>query len=161
MVRHAKSSWENTSEISDIDRPLNVRGVKDAINVANYFCKKFNEVDFMLSSNADRALHTAAIFYRVLHQENKHFEVSRELYHPLAKDILGVLSKVNNDYNSVMLFSHNPGISDVVFEVKPDIQKVSTCSISFFTCNISKWEDIDISMLKFDKHISPKEIKVH
>ncbi|HPI80787.1 MAG TPA: histidine phosphatase family protein [Cyclobacteriaceae bacterium] len=29
LIRHAKSSWDNL-EISDVDRPLNERGLRDA-----------------------------------------------------------------------------------------------------------------------------------
>ena len=57
IVRHAKSSWEYES-IKDIDRPLKKRGINDAHLMSNLLVKKINRPDLLLSSSANRALHT-------------------------------------------------------------------------------------------------------
>ena len=62
FVRHGKSSWDY--EVNDRDRPLKERGVNDAYAVSSEFKKMEIAVDFVYSSPANRALHTAVIFSR-------------------------------------------------------------------------------------------------
>jgi phosphohistidine phosphatase len=47
LLRHAKSSWDNLN-ISDIDRPLNKRGIKNAKKLAIYLRNKPIEIELYI-----------------------------------------------------------------------------------------------------------------
>ncbi|HBF20268.1 MAG TPA: histidine phosphatase family protein, partial [Cryomorphaceae bacterium] len=65
LVRHAKSSWKEEG-VHDMDRPLKGRGVRDAYNTSQWLREQGDRPEFIISSPATRALHTALIFSRNL-----------------------------------------------------------------------------------------------
>ena len=60
FLRHAKSSWD--LDVSDINRPLNQRGVDDIIKIGKKFNKIFKSVELIITSPAVRAISTCVIF---------------------------------------------------------------------------------------------------
>ena len=65
ITRHAKSDW-SYEQIADIDRPLKEKGILRAYQVSHKVKKADLIPDLLISSPANRALHTAVIFARVL-----------------------------------------------------------------------------------------------
>ena len=65
VVRHAKSSWKYPA-LSDLDRPLNKRGKRDAPMMAKIMCQKNIRIDAILSSPAQRTLKTAYAFAKAI-----------------------------------------------------------------------------------------------
>ena len=64
VVRHAKSVWDYDG-IADIDRTLKSKGIRNAYEISRKL-KLINLVpEKIVSSPANRALHTAVIFARV------------------------------------------------------------------------------------------------
>ena len=61
FLRHAKSSWD--LDVSDINRPLNQRGVDDIIKIGKKFNNLFKSVELIITSPAVRATSTCLIFY--------------------------------------------------------------------------------------------------
>jgi len=78
IVRHAKSSWEYP--VDDKDRPLKLRGIKDAHLVANYVSDKIDTPNVIYSSIANRALHTCAIFTRCLEYPFTKISIKESMY---------------------------------------------------------------------------------
>ena len=62
FLRHAKSSWEWS--IDDRHRPLQPKGIKAITAVAQYWKKDFQAFETIISSPANRALHTTTILAR-------------------------------------------------------------------------------------------------
>ncbi len=58
LVRHAKSSW-NDANLSDFERPLNSRGLKNAPEMGKRLADENYLVDSIISSPAVRAITTA------------------------------------------------------------------------------------------------------
>src|ERR1700749_1993424 len=80
IVRHAKSSWDS-ADISDIDRPLNDRGKRDAPAMAQRIIKTGVIIDRFISSPAKRARHTAEYFANAYGRKDKEVRQIPELYH--------------------------------------------------------------------------------
>ena len=57
LLRHAKSSWDN-SNLSDFERPLANRGIRDAKKLCKFIKKSDLKLDKVLCSNAFRAKET-------------------------------------------------------------------------------------------------------
>ena len=61
IIRHAKSGWGDAT-LSDMERPLNERGKKDAEDMAKRLKAKDADISLFMSSPAKRALKTAKAF---------------------------------------------------------------------------------------------------
>ncbi len=109
IVRHGKSSWDY-DDISDIDRPLNERGIRDGYKMAGRLKKSGRKPGMIISSPAARALHTAIIFQRTLGISDRKFILDRDLYEAETEDIMEVIFGVDDGVESVMIFSHNPTV---------------------------------------------------
>ena len=152
IVRHAKSSW-NDPKLSDIDRPLKGRGVKDALIVSNWLSQNHEIPDVLFSSPATRALHTAMIFARNLNFPFSSINIDEDLYMCRAEKLLQFIESTNDDFNSIMIFSHNPTITDFVNMYEhQEISNVPTSGVVCFHFPIDSWKDISLDgeLLFFD-----------
>jgi phosphohistidine phosphatase len=157
LVRHAKSSWENNN-LKDIERPLNKRGEKDAPFMGKLMKEKSIKPDYIVSSPAERAFKTATIFCNEMGIENEQIMVQKDLYDAGRKDILGVIHQFDNNFNSAMLFSHNPGLTDLAnYLTSGNVYDVPTCGIVSLNCNIDNWSDLDESNCKLNFFEYPKK----
>ncbi|MEL6974773.1 MAG: histidine phosphatase family protein [Bacteroidota bacterium] len=78
LMRHGKSSWEYN--VADRNRPLNERGIGDAILVGNHLHTLGVSVEQVYSSMANRALHTSIIVMEKLTFDLSNFQVNKDLY---------------------------------------------------------------------------------
>ena len=141
IVRHAKSSWDNAS-LSDIDRPLNDRGKRDAPVMAGRLIKTGVRIDLFVSSTAKRARHTAEIFLHEFGRKEKELVILQQLYHAQVQDFKEVVAGLDDRYDSAVLFSHNPGITafaNVLTTVRLD--NMPTCSIFAVTSQAENWRE--------------------
>ena len=157
LVRHAKSSWDN-SNIKDIERPLNKRGEKDAPFMGKLMKEKNIKPDFIISSPAERAFKTAKIFCNEMGIEKDQILIEKELYDAGKKDILKVIHQFDNNCNSAMLFSHNPGLTDLAnFLTSGNVYDIPTCGIVSLNCKINNWSDLDDSNCELNFFEYPKK----
>jgi len=110
LIRHAKSGWDNPS-LPDFERTLTERGKTDARMMAKKVEEKNFNVDALVSSSAKRAKKTAKIFMKELKIDEKNFQLMDSLYEAPVKNFYQAVEFLNDEYNTVALFSHNPGIT--------------------------------------------------
>jgi phosphohistidine phosphatase len=128
--RHAKSDWSNGG-LSDFDRPLNDRGLRDAPIMGKRLKARKEVIDLFVSSPANRAIGTA----RLIAQEygyplEKTIEVD-SLYLPSVQNFLRAVADIDSSLNSIILFAHNPGITDVVeYLTNESLGNIPTCGIA-------------------------------
>lgn len=144
LVRHAKSDWENPY-LKDIERPLNERGYANA-NSMSYQSRI--KPDLIISSPAVRAFTTALLFARNLNYNANNIILKQELYESTVNDYVSVFSEIDNKYDTVMLFGHNPNISDLVCELTQSSNiLMPTCCIAGINFDSKKWKEIKIGNL--------------
>ncbi|MDQ3048539.1 MAG: histidine phosphatase family protein [Bacteroidota bacterium] len=142
LVRHAKSDWDNAS-LQDIDRPLNTRGYKDAHAMSDLLKKQAIQPDLIISSPAVRALTTALIFSRNFKMDAGNILILPDLYHTNAATYREVLGKMDDKYNSIMLFAHNPVISDLAMSLHPSFaEEMPTCAIAGIRFKSKSWNKL-------------------
>lgn len=107
LIRHAKSDWDDPT-LSDHDRPLNKRGLKDAPMMADLLKKNEIKPDAIFTSTAVRAFTTAEIFLERF--PDAHFAALPELYHASEKTIRDFITYTDNSFNTIFIFAHNPGL---------------------------------------------------
>src|SRR5205085_2735979 len=114
LVRHAKSSWDDL-QLSDFERPLNARGKKDAPAVAKKIKDKEGiKIDRFISSPAKRARKTASVFMKEFGLKNKEMVLLPSLYEASVNNFYDAVESMNDEDETVAVFSHNPGITDFV-----------------------------------------------
>ena len=155
IIRHAKSSWSDPTE-SDFDRGLNERGKRDAPRMAKRLKEKEIYPDLMLSSPAKRAFSTAKRLAEVLNYSKRNIKTEEKLYHADEDTILSVIHNIKDKHNIVLLFGHNPGLTDFVNTLAAEeinIDNVPTCGIVAFNLFVESWKDVSwasAKMLFFD-----------
>lgn len=142
LVRHAKSDWENGT-ILDIERPLNERGYSNANMMSKAFKSKFSNPDVIISSPAIRAMTTALIFSRNIGYNADLIQIKTNLYETNKNEYLTIVSKMDDQYDSMMLFAHNPTISDFADMLCQALPfEMSTCAIAGIKFEINSWQDL-------------------
>ena len=91
LVRHAKSDSAHEA-LSDIDRPLNERGYREAPLMAARIAKLGHAPDRIVSSPAIRALTTALIFGRQLEHDAAKIALEPKLYEAPTSAFLAVIA---------------------------------------------------------------------
>ncbi len=141
IIRHAKSSWDSLTQ-KDFDRPLNDRGNRDAPMMAKRLLKRGVEIDAFVSSPANRALSSATYFAEAYGRKQKHILQVDNLYHAEVNVFYKVVNEIDDEYKTVAIFSHNPGITDFVNTLTNNrIDNMPTCGIFAIKADIKKWKD--------------------
>jgi phosphohistidine phosphatase len=153
IVRHAKSSWDDSS-LDDFSRPLNDRGKKDAPRMGKRLKEKEITVDLMISSPAKRALKTCKAIAEVLEYPESKIKLEKRLYHADEDSIFSILKSINEPNNVVMIFGHNPGLTEFANSLLGEfIMNIPTAGVVGGRLNIESWAEIKRgcgSLLFFD-----------
>jgi phosphohistidine phosphatase len=140
FVRHAKSSWDNV-ELTDEERPLNQRGLKDAPKMAGFISEKIKQPDILITSSALRTHQTAKIFEKAFHQIP--IKIESQLYNASEVEWFTYLKNLNEDYSSAMMFGHNPTLTQVVnIFSDSNIMNIPTCGVASISFKIDSWKEI-------------------
>ena len=140
IIRHAKSSWE-IGTLTDFERPLNDRGKKDAPVMAQRLKDKNIFIDAFVSSPAKRAKKTAELFAEVYNCKNDDIIFISKLYQAGTDTFFEVIESLDDAFNTVAIFSHNPGITAFVnmLAATPMIDNMPTCGIFAVKLNSPQW----------------------
>jgi phosphohistidine phosphatase len=141
LIRHAKSSWDGTA-LPDKDRPLDDRGRRDAPKTGDRLAKRDVKPDLILSSPAMRALKTAEIIAKKLDYKRKNIVVDDRLYAVAADDLLDVIQKLDDKLERVMLFGHNPELTELAHRLSSKITHMPTCAVAEFTFDVKSWSKV-------------------
>ncbi|HKE43100.1 MAG TPA: histidine phosphatase family protein [Steroidobacteraceae bacterium] len=142
LVRHAKSDWKN-SALKDFDRPLSRRGLREAPGMAELLARQKVHADLMITSPAVRALETARVFAGALDYPLRRLKTADRLYLARPADILEVVRGVGARVQHLMIFGHNPGLSEFAQELTGDAQlgELPTCAVYTMEFAIGNWTD--------------------
>jgi phosphohistidine phosphatase len=158
LVRHAKSSWKH-SGLSDSERPLNKRGKHDAPMMGKVLREKNEIPELIISSPAKRTLSTAKHYAKELGYEMKKIKTDNSLYFGDVNDYLVLLEGIDDKFNNVMLFTHNPGITYFVNYISgSNIENIPTAGTAKIDLNITSWREIINTQGKLNFFIFPKMI---
>lgn len=139
LVRHAKSDWGDPS-LDDFDRPLNDRGKRDAPVMADRLREKKVSIDAFIASPAKRAKRTAIIFAKAYKQSKDDIHFRDELYGAAQEVFYDVIANADNEWESIAIFSHNPGITDFANQLTDArIDNIPTCGVFVITADCDSW----------------------
>lgn len=157
IVRHGKSSWDYEN-ISDEDRPLAIRGIKNTYDMAQRLVSKSYTPELLITSPANRALYTAVIFSKVMGIPFSSLVIDERLYMAYEEEIIDLLHEVDDTISSLMIFGHNPSFTGVANEfVKKHISNMPTAAVVTLKFETDKWNKIEPSNLVFEQFNYPKK----
>ena len=113
LIRHGKAEDFSFSN-SDYDRNLVEKGKQRNKIVAEKLKKHLsNDNKLIISSSANRALQTAEIFAEYIDYPKYSIQQEKGMYEAYYKDILKVINAVSDNIETLLVFGHNPGLSDL------------------------------------------------
>ncbi len=143
LVRHAKSSWDNPN-YSDLERPLNKRGKRDAPFMGKLLKKNKVRPDIIYSSTAVRALTTAEIFAGEIGFPQKYIVKDKNIYESGIRELEGIIRNTSDSNSTIMLFGHNPGITSYTNHLGDKyIDNMPTCSIVGIEFDLNSWTEVE------------------
>ena len=155
-VRHAKSAWDDPS-VSDSERKLTHRGKSDAKTMAKRLLENSIEIDAFVSSTAKRAMKTAKLFMKQYDKDKKKLQLAPSLYEASVQDFYDVVESLDDEYKTVALFSHNPGITEFVNSLGCSaVYDMPTCSVYAVNVKAKHWKDFRQSTKEFSFFDYPK-----
>ena len=157
FVRLAKST-KSILDIRDIDRPLNERGYQDAYKTGDRLAEMHFKADLLISSPAIRAFSTALIFAdRLSHPENN-IRLCKNLYETSADEYIDQISETENSVNNIMLFGHNPTISEVMSALlRMPFEDMPTTASVCIRFKIDSWKKIIGAKGELIFYLNPKD----
>ena len=142
LVRHAKAIPRD-SGIDDFKRLLTAEGRKDARTMGKQLAKNGVSPDLLIASPADRALETAHIFAAQFKYPVQKILLRAEIYENADEILCDLLVNLDDRYQTVMLFGHDPAISQCAAALsgQPDIM-LRTTGVAGLTFAVDAWNAI-------------------
>jgi len=143
LIRHAKSSWRDP-ELSDHDRPLNGRGLRDAPRMGERLHERGFAPDTILTSSAERARITAETIAAACGLADRVY-ARRALYHAVPGVVMEVVASAAAAarLSHVAVVGHNPGLSDLVDWLTGEpIGHLPTCGVVTIAVTASGFDEV-------------------
>ena len=142
LVRHAKSSWNDTS-LSDFERPLNSRGLKNAPEMGRRLADANYLVDSIVSSSAIRAITTAEFIASEIEFNLQKIDRNEEIYEASLNTLIDLVTNLDDNLNRVMLVGHNPGFTVLSnYLSNAEIDNMPTCAVVQIQFDMNSWKSI-------------------
>ncbi len=158
ILRHAKSSWDNTN-LSDFERPLAKRGIKDAKKLNSFLIKNNLNIDKVYCSNAIRAKETFDLTADGFKFPIENATYSDDLYFGDANNIINYLKNLDEKLNNILIIGHNPTLH-VLVELLTNkyIERFTTCNLAVISFK-GHWKRLSSDKSSLKSLIRPKEIE--
>lgn len=158
LIRHAKSDWNNVG-LRDFDRPLNKRGHSNAPEMANRMVEQQIIPDLILSSPALRAITTATYFAENWDIDQPKIRQEYSIYEANVKSLLALVNQLDNKFDRVAMFGHNPGFTDFVnYLSDANIYNMPTCSVVIIEFPFENWNEVSTETGKVILFDYPKSL---
>lgn len=159
LIRHAKSSWKYEF-LSDYDRPLNRRGLGDALLMAEQLKFRRRMPDLVVSSPAVRTYSTAAMIMKQLDVSSGKIQLEESLFHSSGNQYGSILKGIDNAHDVVFMVGHNPGISDFLESItNSEYVDLPTCCVTEVVFESNSWSEAVEQGGKMKYQLYPKMFK--
>ena len=135
LMRHAKSDWHN--HMADIERPLNARGVADAIRMGAHLEQVNLVPDKMVVSAAQRTQETASLLLDSFSLEQDNVIIDQQLYLADTETLCETIELYASDNKRLMILAHNPGLDYLVEHLARSAPTLSSSGKLMTTCSVA------------------------
>lgn len=163
-MRHGKSSWDG-ERLEDHERPLEKSGRKDSKRIAKALLANGLLPDLILSSSAVRARETAEIVAENLAYQGQ-IVCSDALYMGEPQDYMDILKGLKDDYDTVMIVGHNPGLEAYLQIIDGEVESLPSAGLGYLVLVLEHWGDVsfdtmgDLIGIWKPKDLKEKDLKI-
>jgi len=119
---------------------------------------KYGKADLIVTSPANRALHTAIIFARVLKLYLDKIQIEESLYECETSSVIDIIEGVSSEVNNLIIVGHNPTFTNFANLYLPDyVDNIPTSGIVNLRFDTRKWNIIDIAPIFSEIDFPKKE----
>jgi phosphohistidine phosphatase len=144
LIRHAKAI-DHSGAIEDYYRSLSERGINDAHLMAKKMRKQDVNPQYVISSPATRALTTAIVFSKILDYPVNKIQLDESLYESTCKAYFNAITQVPDNVNTLLLFAHNPTITDFANLITGDVSINHIPTSGIIGISVNSWKEADLN----------------
>ena len=156
LLRHAKSSWKIPDQ-PDFERPLNGRGERAAPLMGRHLREQQIEPALVLSSPAERARQTAALFVAAAGLDCE-VRYDERIYEASALRLLEVVAQADESADTVLLVGHNPGLEELLLVLTGMPRLMPTAALARIDLDVDSWADVKEQTGRLDWLVRPKDL---
>lgn len=159
LVRHGKSDWDLPG-LSDHDRVLNERGLRDAPRMAAALERRGVKPDGIVTSSAVRAATTASLVARHLSFPEDSIQQFPALYLASPGTILRTVQGLDESKEVVLIFGHNPGMHEAVNLLceAPGLEDFPTLATAILEFDLDHWGEVDWGAGLLIEFLTPRSV---
>lgn len=121
-IRHAKTERHNTHD--DHERQLTKEGQQDSRKLSHYIQANPITPDYIICSDATRTKQTLQPVKQALSADIP-IQFSSRLYLASGNELLRFIHEIPEQYHTILLVGHNPGISELLQRLPNDRAEIS------------------------------------
>ncbi|TRW17133.1 SixA phosphatase family protein [Glacieibacterium frigidum] len=165
LLRHAKSSWDDTVE-RDFDRPVNGRGRRAAARIGRWIGDERLSFDHVVASPAVRVRQTIEGVEDGLGSMLQPLWDTR-IYLSSAATLMLLAQQFSDAKDDALLVGHNPGCEDLLLMLVPPGSgplrdeaeiKYPTATLARIELDIARWADLDDNKGRLSHFIRPRDL---
>lgn len=142
FLRHATAA-QNFSGEKDFDRKLDSTGESEAPRVGKLINDKGIEVDFFVSSSAQRAKQTASLVAEQLKYEFNDIDFRDSVYDASVRSLLSEINQFDDKYDTVLIVGHNPTIPYICeYLAKDNVGSVPPAGVICLALEAGSWQEV-------------------
>jgi phosphohistidine phosphatase len=156
LLRHSKA--ENAAPgSSDIDRALNERGRNEAQAMGTFIRKQNLTFELVLCSPALRARETAELVLAAA-EITANVRYDQRIYEASPRQLLEVISEVEEDKSAVLLVGHNPGMEELLRALTGNGEPMATGTLAKIDFNFDEWSRVTEDIGALECIVRPNEL---
>lgn len=156
LLRHAKA--ENAAPgSSDISRSLNERGKKEAQTIGTFIRKQNLAIAQVLCSPAVRARETAELVLSA-GEIKANVGYDQRIYEAGPRQLLEVISEVDENKSAVLLVRHNPGMEELLRALTGREEPMATGTLATIDFNFDAWSRVNEDRGILELIVRPNEL---
>ena len=156
LLRHAKA--ENAAPGSpDFDRALNERGKKEAQAIGRFIRKQNLVVELVLCSPAIRARETAELVLSAA-EVTASVRYDKRIYEAAPRQLLEVISEVEEEQTTVLLVGHNPGMEELLRALTGMEEPLATGTLARIDFSFDAWNGVTEDRGSLELIVRPNEL---
>jgi len=142
LLRHAKSSWK-IPMLTDIERPLNKRGRRDADAMATRIVEHGATFTTVFASPARRSRETLTRMLLALPAQDASITFDQAFY-TFERDVLiAALKTLDDNLHDVTIVGHNPALEEAICWLTGEtLDSFPTAACAQLTLAVPRWEKL-------------------
>ncbi len=159
LLRHAKSSWDNPG-LSDRERPLNKRGLRDAPRMGRALGERLAPMSIAASParRAQMTLDGLCSGWPAL-ADVRHY-TEEDLYTFSDDDLFAWIAGRDDRHRSLFMIGHNPAFTDLVNSLSGGyiLDNLPTAGYAEMILQIGRWSDLSPGCGELAYSLFPKQL---